>query len=207
MNLIEKATLMHYHRHRIGEFSLAAPKALGWRDQHSQLARFAALGQIGSVQGCSVLDIGCGCGDFKAWLDGAGGVGDYIGIDLMPEFIAAAKARFAACGNAAFFQADFSSAALPQVDYVFASGALSYRCADDDYYYAMIARFYQAARLGLAFNMLDAQHFPQHKLLRGHDRAAVLAYCRTLAHRVEIINGYADDDFTLCLYTASSMAA
>ncbi|WP_248794680.1 class I SAM-dependent methyltransferase [Pseudomonas sp. MWU13-2105] len=204
VNLIEKATLMHFHRHRIAEHSRGSTKALGWKDQHSQDARFAVLARIGPLQGCTVLDVGCGHGDLKAYLDriapDAAALGAYIGVDLLPEFIETAQARFSGQDNVAFYQCDFSQLILPEVDYVFASGALSYRSTEVDYYQRMIAKFYQAARHGLAFNMLDAALFPEHPLLVGHDRAGVLAYCQSLSGNVEVVDGYRVDDFTLLMW-------
>jgi SAM-dependent methyltransferase len=202
MNLIEKATVMHYHRHRIAEFDLGTARALGWRNQLSQDARFEVMATIGDLHGRSVLDVGCGHGDLKAYFDQLAQDYDYIGIDQMPEFIADARKRYAGYANAAFFQSDFSQQELPEVDYVIASGALGYRCAQPNFYFDMIAKFYAAARVGLGFNMLDVHTFPQHDLLIGHDRDAVLAFCQTLSPNVKLVTGYLDDDFTIFMYRA-----
>lgn len=200
MNLIEKATVMHYHRHRIAEFELGSAKSLGWRNQLSQDARFDAMAKIGDLHGRSVLDIGCGHGDLKAYFDQDYSDYDYIGIDQMPEFIAEARERFVGHKNGTFFQSDFSQQDLPEVDYVIASGALGYRCQQPDFYLNMIRKFYQSARIGLGFNMLDKQRFPEHDLLVGHDRDAVLAFCKTLSSNVQLITDYLDDDFTIFIY-------
>jgi hypothetical protein len=89
---------------------------------------------------------------------------------------------------------------LLQVDYIIASGAFSCRCADPGHCFSMIRKLFDAARIALAFNMLDRAAFPQHDLLTGHDRGEVTAFCRTLAPRVESIGGYLEDDFTVFLY-------
>lgn len=200
MNLIEKATVMHYHRHRIVEFALGSARALGWRNQLSQDARFEVISTIGELHRRSVLDVGCGHGDLKAYLDQLAQDYDYIGIDQMPEFINDARKRYAGYANAAFFQSDFSQQDLPQVDYVIASGALGYRCAQPSFYFDMIAKFYAAARVGLSFNMLDANTFPEHDLLLGHDRDAMLTFCQTLSPKVRLVTGYFEDDFTIFMY-------
>lgn len=200
MNLIEKATVMHYHRHRIDTFEAGSVKALGWRGEHSQQARYAVLAQAGDLNGCSVLDAGCGHGDLKAYLDRHVPQFEYIGIDQMPEFIEEAHKRYRHHPATAFYQSDFTSAALPKADYVFASGAMGYRCANDRFYFELIAKLYAAANRAFAFNMLNARHFPAHELLIGHDREEVLAFCRMLAPRVEWIDGYLEDDFTIFMY-------
>ncbi len=197
MDLIEKATVMHYHRHRMAEFQAGTVKALGWRGEKSQLARYQQLIKVGDLNGKSILDLGCGYGDFKAFLDQRFADFDYIGIDQMPEFIAEAKQRYKGCGQTQFYQADFSTAELPQVDYVFASGALGYRSKNEQFYSEMINKWYYCSKISFAFNMLDKKYFPSHDLLVGHDREAILAFCRTLTPRVECFDGYLEDDFTV----------
>lgn len=200
MNLIEKATVLHYHRHRIHQFQPGAVEALGWRGPESQLRRFQVLLRLGNFSGSTVLDAGCGYGDLKAFLDLHYRNFTYIGIDHVPEFIENAKARYGSLPDAYFYRTDFTQVQLPQVDYVIASGAFSYRCADPGHYFSMIRKLFDAARIALAFNMLDRAVFPQHDLLTGHDRGEVTTFCRTLAPRVESIGGYLEEDFTVFLY-------
>lgn len=118
----------------------------------------------------------------------------------MPEFIATAKQRYSACTNTHFFQADFTTAVFPQVDYVVASGALSYRCASPHFYIEMIEKMYAATGKGAAFNMLLAERFPDHPLLLGHDPKAITAFCKQLSPKVELVDGYLEDDFTVLMY-------
>lgn len=200
MNLIEKATVIHYHRHRIREFRAGTVEALGWRGLQSQLRRFEVLLQLGNFAGCSVLDAGCGHGDLKGFLDGHCPGFTYIGIDQVPEFIVQATARYGSFPDTHFSRADFTQARLPKVDYVIASGAFGYRCADAGHYFRMISKLFEAANIALAFNMLDAAVFPRHGLLIGHDRSQVEAFCRSIASRIEVTTGYLEDDFTVFMY-------
>lgn len=200
MDLIEKATVMHYHRHRIAEFQHGTVESLGWRGEHSQQVRYEVLAKVGHLNGNTILDAGCGYGDLKAFLDRHFSDFDYIGIDQMPEFIAEARKRYEGIERTTFYQTDFSIAALPQVDYVIASGVLGYRCKDENFYTDMICKLYNSARIAFAFNMLDKSCFPQHDLLVGHDRDEILALCRALSPRVECFNDYLEDDFTVLMY-------
>lgn len=199
MELIEKATIMHYHRHRIQEFS-GTVKSLGWKAEECQLKRFEVLVQVADLNGCSIMDVGCGRGDLKGFLDQRASGFAYIGVDQMPEFIGEAKKQYGHLADTYFYQNDFSVAELPAVDYVIASGALGYRSVNQDYYRQMIARMYASANYALAFNMLDKAAFPDHPLLTGHDMEEIVDYCRTLSSRVELIQGYLDDDFTVFIY-------
>ena len=200
MDLLEKATVMHYHRHRIDQFQPGSVGALGWRGERSQQARYETLVKVGDLNACTLLDVGCGHGDLKAFLDLHFSDFDYIGIDQMPEFIAEAKTRYSDCPRTSFYQTDFSAAELPQVDYIFASGALGYRCKNKSFYADMIKKLYHSAKVALAFNMLDKKNFPSHDLLVGHDRDEMIAFCRALSPSVEWFDGYLQDDFTVFMY-------
>jgi SAM-dependent methyltransferase len=69
VNLIDRATVIHFHRHRIAEFGADSVRALGWVSEASQTSRFEAIAQAGDFNDSSVLDLGCGTGDLKAFLD------------------------------------------------------------------------------------------------------------------------------------------
>lgn len=200
MNLIEKATIMHYHRHRIDAYRPGTIKALGWRGTESQIKRFEILTTVGNLNGTSILDVGCGYGDLKAYLDQKFSNVTYIGIDQMPEFIADAKHRYRDHTDIFFTQTDFTVAEFPTVDYVLASGALGYRCENRGFYSAMIRKMYAAATKAIAFNMLDHNQFQDDELLVGHDREQIIACCKTLSANVRVITGYLKDDFTILLY-------
>lgn len=205
MTLLEKATVLHYHRHRMEEYERGTVEALGYRDQASQTKRFEALASVGDLSGASVLDVGCGHGDLKGFLDTRFHGFDYVGIDQMAEFVQQARVLYGQRPSCYFCIADFTEADLPHADYVFASGVLGYRCADENFAFDMIVRMYLAANKALAFNMLDAAKFPEHPLLVGHDMDKVVAFCRRLSPGVELIQGYLEDDFTVVLRKSASI--
>jgi len=200
MNLIEKASIIRYHRHRIAEFNDWTVKALGWKGEESQQKRFEVISSVGDFSNCSLLDVGCGYGDLKAYLDKKFSNFTYIGIDHMPEFIQESKVKYSQVANTHFLQADFAMVGLPEVDYVIASGALGYRSNDPDFYFRMIKKMYEAANKAFAFNMLDEELFIEHPLLVGHNFEKVVDFCKTLTPRVKVIKGYLADDFTVIMY-------
>lgn len=202
MNLQEKATILHYHRHRVVQYAAGSVQALGWTEEAGQQRRFAALCEIGEIAESSVLDVGCGYGDLKDFLDRRYCGFDYVGIDQMADFVLEAQRRHGQRPNCYFCIADATTEELPVVDFVLASGLLSYRCEQADHYRDMIARLYASARRGLAFNMLDARKFPVHPLLVGHDRDEVLGWCREMCDEVQVVDGYLDDDFTVLMRRA-----
>lgn len=204
MTLLEKATIIHYHRHRIGEYESGTVEALGYRGEESQSRRFETFLSVADLNGGSVLDVGCGHGDLKGYLDEHFHGFDYVGIDQMVEFVTQARALYGQRPSCYFCIADFTDAELPQADYVFASGVLGYRCEDEGFYFSMIVKMYLAANKALAFNMLDAAKFPQHPLLVGHDVEKVLELCKRLSPDVRLVQGYLEDDFTVLMYKQPS---
>jgi trans-aconitate methyltransferase len=200
MTIIEKATIMHYHRHRMEVCGHGTTKALGWKDDEHQRKRFEVLANVADLTGCSVLDVGCGYGDLKEFLDHRFSHVTYIGIDQQPECIAEARTRYGNRLDTFFFQRDFTTLTFPEVDVVMASGALSYRCGNPEFYPDMIGKMYSAASRAVAFNVLDVNVFPTHPLLVGHDADDVTAWCRAITPHVKVVRGYLEDDVTLFLY-------
>ncbi len=205
MDVLERATVLQYHRHRLAQHGPGTPQALGWRGADSQQRRFEVIAGVTDFNGASVLDLGCGTGDLKAFLDARFTGLRYLGIDQMPEFAQAASARFAHQADTAFVQGPFDKLALPKADVVVACGALGYRCADPHWVFRVIAHMYAAATRLLVFNVLDARHFPAHPLLVGRDVAELQDFCRKLSPVVELLQGYAADDATFVMRTHATV--
>ncbi len=202
MNLIDRATVIHYHRHRIARFGLDAVESLGWASGVSQVSRFEAIAQAANFNHSSVLDLGCGTGELKAFLDARFSGVSYLGIDHMPEFVAQARVRYAGDVHANFDLGDFSALLFPRVDHVVASGSLNYRSASPHYIFNAIAKMFVSAAQTLVFNVLDEAHFPQHPLLVGRNLAEVVAFCEKLSPSVRVVRGYAVDDATIVMKAA-----
>ena len=199
MDIMEKASVMQFHRSKmLCENDLV--RVLGWKDHQSQQKRFEALCSLADLSNSIVMDLGCGTGDLKTYLDTQFKNFIFLGIDHLPEFIATANRNFADAINTYFFQADFITDGFPEVDYIVASGALSYRCDNVLFPYTIIRKMYEHARKGVAFNLLDNEHYTSDSVLKSYNRYEVLGYCLRLAERAELITGYLPDDFTILMY-------
>lgn len=198
MNLIERATILHYHRHREAMYS-GTPRALGWKNDESQQTRYQVLLGIGNLDGCRILDPGCGYGDLLGFLNTHCNGIRYIGVEFVPEFLKVASQRYADNGKNRFYLGDFSKMVLPECDYVLASGVFGYKTCDRGYYLRCIENFFKTATRGVAFNMLDKEKFSGHPLLTGHDRDEIIKFCQSLCNGTRVINGYLEDDFTIIM--------
>jgi len=196
MDLIEKAGVQAFHRKRLGNAKLIE---LGFRNPDSQLKRFEAICQWGDMSNATIMDLGCGYGDLKSFLDARFSNITYLGIDFLKEFVDGANLRYGHLPNTQFIQADFLTAGLPEVDIVIASGSLNYRSENELHPWQIISRMWELANKGIAFNLLDSAVFTADQILCGYAQEEVRAFCSQLSPNLEIINDYLPDDFTVLM--------
>lgn len=194
-SLDDSAAIFSYHRDMLSEHGADSSLALGWLDRQSQLVRFEALTAIANLSGHSILDAGCGYGDLLIFLNQKFIGVSYTGIEQIPELFEEAVRRNSGYADSNFIPGNFVIMALPGADYVFASGSLNYQSADAGFIYKIIERLYKACRLGLAFNLLCK--IPDNGLLIAYSPADIFEYCKSLCEDVELVAGYAEEDFTI----------
>lgn len=197
MTIIEKQIVKHYHNTRIQETGFNHANIQGWTNLKEQQARFNAILKSADFNHSSILDIGCGYGDFKARLDESCTNFVYTGIDQQSAFIEYAQQKYKEHPNTCFHEVDFSNCKLPKVDLVIASGVLSYYSSDQYYYFDMIQKFYNVSEKVLIFNMLDNKTFESGELLVAHDKEDIYEKCKTLCENTSLISGYLVNDFTI----------
>ena len=196
----QRQRIVDRHRDSLTRFG-HAPAALYWSSREVQELRFRMLCDIGIAAGDSVLDVGCGFADLKGWIERWRCPVRYTGIDLSPDLLAVAAREYP---DARLLRGDiFDLRAQPEsYDWVVLSGALSEPLSDEGRYAkAVIARMFQLARKGIAFNLLDART----KLLfsfglQRFDPADMLAHCRSLTPHCQLHDDYLDNDFTIWMY-------
>ncbi|MGE4169552.1 MAG: trans-aconitate 2-methyltransferase [Candidatus Margulisiibacteriota bacterium] len=178
----------------------ASHKALGWSSAYTQELRFFVLSLLGNWEGESVLDVGCGLGDFYAYLVKNELRFTYEGIDISPNMIALAqktqpKADFKVLD---ILDSDF----YKHYDYVVASGAFTVR-VNDQYAYLKqnMQKMYLLSKKAMAFNCLSNRAEQQDQdLLFYYDPVRVLEMAFELSPYVEIRHHYLPNDFTVFVY-------
>ncbi|MBE1237287.1 class I SAM-dependent methyltransferase [Phaeovibrio sulfidiphilus] len=184
----------HGHSHR----------ALDWTSTESQTGRFRVLSDIGFAGGDSVLDVGCGLGDFLAWMrDNDLSDVRYTGVDMTPAMIDQCRTRFP---GERFFVANILESRMPfrerRFDWVVASGIFAHRKEEPwDYMKTAIARMMDLAGKGVAFNSqstLAGQ--PQYWTLFHADPEETLAYCQSFGWETRLFHTPDRTDFTVYMY-------
>ncbi|WP_028865599.1 class I SAM-dependent methyltransferase [Psychromonas aquimarina] len=207
MHLLDKLKIKFYHHKRLKKLGNNRARVQGWNSTQSQQNRFQALCQQLDFTDKSILDLGCGYGDLKQYLDQSIGrqgglnnkIASYLGIDQQNAFIKSAQHHFINSTNTEFIKADFSTSPLPKVDIIIASGSLNYRSRQQAYHQKLITAMYESARYAVAFNMLDSRYFTPGKLLISHDPQKVLKFCRSICTNSQLFDHYAKNDFTIIM--------
>lgn len=178
-------------------------RGLGYNNQDSQLRRFAVLAEVADLDGCRVLDVGAGLGDFLAFLWGRGVVCDYTGLDLCEHLVDRARERFAGrCeGPHRFLAGDILAHEDEPYDYVVSSGIFGLKTRDTvARVEPTLERLYALSRRGVAVNFLSARatvHAARSEYL---EPGAVLDAGFRLTPALQLRHDYLPNDFTLYLY-------
>lgn len=199
MDPIDRARIQAYHRQRIEAFGEASHRALGWKSPESQRQRFEVMADVADFNDRSVLDVGCGRGDLRGYLGEFYPRLRYSGIDQMPDFLDAASANFGHMPNTTFLLGDFSTAILPQYDYLLICGSLNYKTSQADFTRTTLERLFDCCTVGMAASFLRTMD-PDDPVLRAHDPKPILAQCRALGRRVVLRDDYSPDDFSVFVY-------
>ncbi len=181
-----------FYQKNIESYGLTA-QGVAWDSARTQRRRFAVLAaQLGDLSDSTLVDAGCGFGDFYLYLKERGTLPRrYIGIDLVPEMVEAARERT----GCEIVQRDILRQSLPMADWYAASGSMNLLSRTETAIF--IRRCYEHARKGFVFN-----------LLQGREREGIFGYwqprevrelLRPLDARVEIIAGYLEGDMTVVL--------
>jgi SAM-dependent methyltransferase len=126
--------------------------ASAWASQENQHAMFRCLSLVGDMSEGSILDVGCGQGDFYDFV----GTKDYTGIDISKEMIERAKIDKP--------DVDFQLTNLldyeKKHDWIVVGGPFNLRVRDSDkkqmaYLQTLIEKAYSLAESGLVFTVLS----------------------------------------------------
>jgi len=178
-------------------------RALNWSSAESQRLRFKRLSALGLSSNDTVLDVGCGLGDFLPWLDAHTQDVAYTGLDMTPAMIAHCQAthprgRFV-LGSLLDTPPPFPERSF---DWVVASGVFAHRkVAPWAYMTALISRMLPLATRGIAFNSQSTRAAdPASWTLFHADPEATLAYCRRLEWPCTMTHTPDNSDFTVYLW-------
>ena len=176
-------------------------RGLGFRTRTSQEKRFEALLGLGDFDGVRLLDVGCGFGDFLAFLRDRGIEPVYTGVDICEPMIERCHERFPG-SEGRFVVADALDYRADQPhDFVVASGlfGLDYEGARERIR-PTLEHLFACAGVGLAANFLSTRSPSPAERRIYVDPAMALEAAFALTPAVRLDHSYLPNDFTLYAY-------
>jgi SAM-dependent methyltransferase len=191
--------------------------ALDWNSTESQRLRYKIFKEIlvygKKSSGISVLDVGCGFGDFYGLLKAEGLVHrnriSYTGYEIAPRILEVARRKYP---DARFELKDIlEDRYVPKFDYVFCSGALNIRTSERnehlDLVKEMLFRMYDLCSCGVAVNFLSEGALP---ISNSEDADSgryfffspdqIINFVRFVCSRFILRHDYHAGDFTVYLF-------
>jgi len=173
-------------------------RALDWASAASQVARFGIFVDNVEVSGKTLLDVGCGLGDFYGFCKQRQIDVDYTGVDILERMVQAARRRFP---EGRFIRADVFTEDLfepESFDVVFCSGTFNLDLGNrEEFLPGALERLYELTRSVLAFNLLDSRSGVLDPKYAHYDPRRVLELVRSFGCDARLIEDYLPNDFTV----------
>lgn len=188
-----------------------SPRALHWVSKEAAEVHYKQLIADLDFEGKSVLDVGCGFGDIIPYILEKSKHFEYIGIDIVPEFIKVAKDTYKNRINIKkklrvhFLVRDYIKNPLRQkFDVVLCCGALNSNPSNSiRYRKKAIEIMWEYAREVVAFNMSGGYPQPENKNVNRvfyANSLEILRFCFTLTSKIIFRHHYRKRDFTIAMF-------
>jgi cyclopropane fatty-acyl-phospholipid synthase-like methyltransferase len=167
-------------------------KKVGWTTKEEQEVRFKALLAIGVKSGDKLLDYGCGLGHLVDYMSKVKLDVDYTGIDINENYIDIASRIFI---NSNFRIGDIEGETT-NYDWIVASGVFTYGITKEEIF-SKIDKCMSLIKKGFSFNfLLPTENFIAWGF-NTFNPLEILSDLKQLYPYVYLIQGYAEDDFTI----------
>ncbi len=203
MDPLAKEQLLSFYNFHLKKFG-DRPEALRWTPQ-GQLKRYHTLVDIApaaELNNSTVLDYGCGTGDFYKFLKRRGINVKYSGVDINESFINLAKNKYPECIFRVMSADDDDLVGF--YDYIFICGVFNLRVpgVQDDLQNTLVTLFKHCNK-GLALNALSS-HTPVKdvELHFTSPEEMVKFALENLSPSVSLRHDRIPNDFTLYVYTS-----
>lgn len=196
----------HYYSSRIARFG-PTPSGVDWNGAEGQLARFARFNPLfeRAPGALSVIDYGCGYGELYSFLTSSFNVKSYVGVDVAPAMLQAARNAFSD-DNVVQLSDRLDSVAPAQC--VVASGTYNVKLGANsgdwsDYVFGDLAVLWGKATLGMSVNFLSSFSEPekrQSKLFYASPNEVLSFLQREISTLVTIDHSYSPWEFTVTVF-------
>ncbi len=194
--------LKKHYEPRIEKFNENS-KILDWESPEAQKTRFSILTDNIDLNGKSILDVGCGCGDLLDWLKSIDVNADYFGVDILKKMTDRAselhpETVFAA---ADIFDEGFKSEDVigrSSFDVTFVSGIFNLNAGNNEAFLrAAVPVLAGLADKYFVFNLLDPASPDRDENYFYFEPSEAEKLASSFAGSVKIISGYLSNDYTV----------
>ena len=170
-------------------------KSLAWKSEEQNQRRFEILREIGIMSKDTILDVGCGFGDYVKYSF----LNLYLGIDIVPEFIEIAMSKY----ESSFIR--FKESTIfdinEEFDWVISAGAFGYKDVTDDYIKKTLKKAFTLCKKGIAFNFTSTYVNYRDTLNHYVDPLELFDWARkNLSKYIVIRHDYLPHEFIIYIY-------
>ncbi len=175
--------------------------------KEKQQIRFEALISQFDLENKSILEFGCGFGDINKILKDNYKSYQYLGVDLIEDFIKTGKKNYGT-SNVKFLCGDFLNKNFDKkFDYVIESGIFNMKLKSMDNYYFIeksIEKAFELCNEAIAFNFLTERVNFKDKDFYYINPEKVLEIAYRYSRRIVLKNDYLPFDYTVIIYKDDS---
>lgn len=194
----EQSITTHFNQ-RISTYG-ASIQALQWQSHYNQQKRFSIIHDNLIKDGTTLLDLGCGCGDFYHYLRFYHSPLIYLGIDLSANMIVSAQRAYPK-GN--FRCSDIDSISKSHsFDIVIACGVFNLRLNNHlTYVKNQLDKMIQKAKKQIIFNVLSnkTNSFSRSKEFVYYTKDTIHSLIEHHKYNTTIIENYLPNDMTIII--------
>jgi len=182
--------ILHQHNTLLEKYG-ESPKSLGI--QHGQTIKYHIASQIGISKNSTVLDVGCGFGDFFGFLKYRKIKVKYLGIDLNKNLVRIARKRYP---DASFEVGDIGKKQFSKFDWVIGIGITNY--ASGNFNKTLVKEMFRICKKGVFIDFLTT--YVDYKDKENHYKSPekMFKFAKSLTRRVSLRHDY--QPFYFCLY-------
>ncbi|MBD0370359.1 MAG: class I SAM-dependent methyltransferase [Pyrinomonadaceae bacterium] len=199
MQASDKKRIIERYDERFRQYADDIRTLASGTEERRQL-RFDVLAEVGICSGSSVLDLGCGFGDFYAYLKRRGLDCSYTGYDINPTLIDVARGKYP---EANFEVRDIQSEDFTAFDFIVSSSAFNLRLASQDNY-AFIEEIlklcYAHSKRGVAVDLLTSYVDFESPEAFHYSPEQVFSIAKRITKRVALRHDYPLYEFCVYLY-------
>lgn len=191
---ISKSILDHYSDlyKKYGD----SPKSLGWGNGRQSM-RFKILSEIGNLQDSSILDIGCGFGDFFGFLKFQKTRFKYLGVDINGNFLKLAKKKYP---KANFELCDIQNENFTKkFDWVIGTG-LTNKASTYPHLKNLIKTMFKISKKGVAIDFISNYVDYKDPGIFYTSPETIFKFSKSLTNRVTLRHDYFPFEFCLYLF-------